>query len=338
MTHINWKTKVKMPSLEEVSYRDALRELVRDATDDDLLAAFLYHTEGEVIGEVYESAYEFLRQVESEVDRAKRLRPAEQPLPVRADYLHACERLQDQLEAELDHAIKREKEAIATLEKHYSEAGATDLSGRYRRDAPTPVSLEKAGRLECDLQVARRRLAAVLREHAETMHQIALREADYLAFIRTPGSVQLSSLNAMTYSEFEQAAAALARRDGLEVVRGRGGRGDLGADVIALASDGRRIVIQCKHRRSQKRPCGSEVIQTVNGTARPEHGADIAVVLTNGTFTQPARELADRHGIHLLWGDRLERWATWGTPILEVLDEDHHGLERAPDLAENSAN
>ncbi|MFG2918622.1 restriction endonuclease [Kitasatospora sp. NPDC048298] len=108
------------------------------------------------------------------------------------------------------------------------------------------------------------------------------------------------------------------------VMQGRGRAGDLGADVIALAPDGRKIVIQCKHKHKagRRRPCGSDVVQTVNGTARPEHGADIAVILTNGTFTKPARELAHKHDIHLLWGEDLERWATWGSPLLDVLGED----------------
>ncbi|MFE9328503.1 restriction endonuclease [Nocardia sp. NPDC052278] len=52
--------------------------------------------------------------------------------------------------------------------------------------------------------------------------------------------------NSLSPSEFEEALAALCRRDGCTGVRVVGGSGDLGADVIARAPDGRRIVLGCR--------------------------------------------------------------------------------------------
>ncbi|MFG2919021.1 hypothetical protein ACGF0D_39855 [Kitasatospora sp. NPDC048298] len=200
--HINWKTDVAMPTLEEPAYRAELDDWVRSATDDDLLAVLLYETEGEVLGDVYESAYQFWREVGSALDDAKRLRPADQCLPVRSDYLRACARLLERLEEEADRADKRADAAAATVIRHFGEAGTVDPSERYRRELPSPASLEEAGRWESDLQAARRRLRAVVREHSYAMHAIALRELEYEAFVCTAGSLRLSAIDAMTPVEF----------------------------------------------------------------------------------------------------------------------------------------
>lgn len=65
-----------------------------------------------------------------------------------------------------------------------------------------------------------------------------------------------------------------------------GGSGDLGADVIARAPDGRRIVLQAKRYRDG-RSVGSQDVQRFGGTAHTIHGADVAAVVTTAhTFTR----------------------------------------------------
>lgn len=77
-------------------------------------------------------------------------------------------------------------------------------------------------------------------------------------------------------------------RDGL-AARHVGQRGDKAADVIALDHATRRtVVVQCKHTTTDAK-VGTRVIYEVNGTAGPAHGADLAVVATNGGFTRDAR-------------------------------------------------
>ncbi|MFD0366054.1 restriction endonuclease [Nocardia sp. GCM10030253] len=66
--------------------------------------------------------------------------------------------------------------------------------------------------------------------------------------------------NALSPSEFEEALAALCRRDGCTDVKVVGGSGDLGADVIARTPDGRRIVLQAKRYRNG-RTVGSQDVQ-----------------------------------------------------------------------------
>ena len=128
----------------------------------------------------------------------------------------------------------------------------------------------------------------------------------------------LSDLDEMTGPRFEQHVAQLCLRDGLEVLQAGGGRGDLGADVIANLPDGRRVVIQCKRYKSTSSVSGPEMQQFL-GTVRAEHGADIALFVTTGRrFTQQAQDLAGRHQVHLMHRDRLAFW-NGGTPLPALL-------------------
>ncbi|MEU6260465.1 restriction endonuclease [Streptomyces sp. NPDC047043] len=111
----------------------------------------------------------------------------------------------------------------------------------------------------------------------------------------------LPELDALHHAEFEHAIQALLRRDGCRNATRVGGSGDLGADVTATDPYGRRWVIQCKHRRGGDTgaPVGTRDLQILNGTARPVHHADIAVLITNGRITTPARTFARQQHLHL---------------------------------------
>lgn len=113
--------------------------------------------------------------------------------------------------------------------------------------------------------------------------------------------------------EFERQTAALCRRDGCTRVRVVGGSGDLAADVLATAPDGRRILVQCK-RYAIHNLVGSDHVQCVNGTYRDIHHCDVAVIVTTSAYTRDARTLARRVGIRLIDHDGLARWAAGGRP------------------------
>ncbi|MBH5338058.1 restriction endonuclease [Streptomyces pactum] len=113
---------------------------------------------------------------------------------------------------------------------------------------------------------------------------------------------------ALDADEFEQAVAALCERDGCEDVRVVGGAGDLGADVVAVAPDGRRVVIQCK-RYDPAHKVGSGDVQRFGGTCFAVHDAEVAAVVTTSEFTEPAAEYAARCGIGCVDGPALTAWA-----------------------------
>ncbi|MEU5757110.1 restriction endonuclease [Streptomyces sp. NPDC047829] len=127
----------------------------------------------------------------------------------------------------------------------------------------------------------------------------------------------LSQLDALHYSRFEDVVRELMDRDGCQDARRVGGRGDLGADVKATDSFGRRWVIQCKHRRNgaQGSPVGTPDLQVLNGTARQVHGADIAVIVTNGRVTAPAVTFAQQQRLHVVDRQTLAVWASGSRPL-----------------------
>ncbi|MFF7770661.1 restriction endonuclease [Streptomyces massasporeus] len=113
---------------------------------------------------------------------------------------------------------------------------------------------------------------------------------------------------ALTPEEFEEAIAALCERDGCSGVEVVGGAGDLGADVLAVTPDGRRIIVQCKRYDASHR-VGSQDLQRFGGTCFTVHEADIAVLVTTSDFTAPALEYAEQCGILCVDGETLEAWA-----------------------------
>lgn len=127
----------------------------------------------------------------------------------------------------------------------------------------------------------------------------------------------LDELDGMRPQAFEFAVRDLMLRDGMNA-RHVGRRGDKAADVVALDDRGHRIVVQCKHTTTGGK-VGAGVVYQVNGTAGPAHGADVAVIVTNGFFTRGARDSAAEFRIHLIGRQDLARWAADGESLQRLL-------------------
>lgn len=135
----------------------------------------------------------------------------------------------------------------------------------------------------------------------------------------------LSQLDALQHSRFEGAVRDLMRRDGCPDAVRVGGGGDLGADVKATDPYGRRWVIQCKHRRNglAGSAVGTPDLQVLNGTARQVHGADVAVIVTNGRVTAPAVAFAKQQRLHLVDRHTLAAWASGSRPYGDCCAPSH---------------
>ncbi|MEE1940483.1 restriction endonuclease [Streptomyces sp. TRM 70361] len=114
--------------------------------------------------------------------------------------------------------------------------------------------------------------------------------------------------DALDAERFEQAVAALCERDGCRDVSVVGGAGDLGADVLATAPDGRRVVVQCKHY-GETNKVGSQDVQRFGGTCWTVHEAEVAAVVTTSDFTAPAVEYAEQCGILCVGREALLAWS-----------------------------
>jgi restriction system protein len=314
--HINWPTTVSFPDYNSAQLQAAMQRRISEATDDDLLASYLHWIEGQITLDFCGTASDLASEIQTELDHLDALLPPAGS-PFMGDYYQAHRALRTVLH-EADRAVGNAVQQARSVWRQMCEQTRHDLTGRYNGEADPALSgLETSGSL-----VARSELgvANALARHRDELHGLALREQEMDRFLVSEDSVALDDIHAMTPTEFERTVAALARRDGYHVVRDGGGARDLGADVIAETPDHLRVVFQCKHRQSGFGKVGSPDIQTLNGTARPEHNADIVVAVTNGTFTKPASDFARAHDIHLLCQARLRRWATWGEPLTSVLD------------------
>ncbi|MFJ2722935.1 restriction endonuclease [Streptomyces sp. NPDC087437] len=131
----------------------------------------------------------------------------------------------------------------------------------------------------------------------------------------------MPQLDALDHSRFGEAVRELMRRDGCWDAR-IGPDDALGADVKATDPYGRRWVIQCEHRHNGL--AGSAVglsdLQVLDATARRVHGADVAVIMTNGQVTAPAVAFAEQQRLHVADRHTLDVWASTSRPLWELLE------------------
>jgi hypothetical protein len=127
------------------------------------------------------------------------------------------------------------------------------------------------------------------------------------------GVTGVTGYEALEPAAFEEAIADLCARDGCTDVEVVGGAGDLGADVLAVAPNGCRVVIQCK-RYADGHKVGSQDMQRFGGTCFTVHAADVAMVVTTSDFTAPAVEYAEQCGIVCVDAERLGEWRSGTGP------------------------
>jgi len=126
----------------------------------------------------------------------------------------------------------------------------------------------------------------------------------------------LEEIDRLSATAFEYAVRDLMIRDGIHAER-VGGADDKAADVIGRTLDGQVIMVQCKHTKAGAK-VSAPVIYQVNGTV-DWHGADIAVVVTNGSFTNSAAKYARDVDVRLIGRDQLQAWAQEGVALQELL-------------------
>ncbi|MGW7674566.1 restriction endonuclease [Streptomyces sp. NPDC054775] len=146
---------------------------------------------------------------------------------------------------------------------------------------------------------------ALLRAHRQAVGRDRAWRAQEEARAR---ELSMAQVDALTWQEFETYIAELCRRDGCTKVVVSGKSGDLGADVVGYLADGRKLVIQSK-KYAAHRSVSSQDMQKFVGTARLEHGADVALFVTTcRAFTTDALGLALRQDIVALHRDLLGSW------------------------------
>lgn len=194
--------------------------------------------------------------------------------------------------------------AVLPLRRRHRRRRAARLAAAVTEAAEDLVDTALA---EIDVAAAAAQRAAPMPAY-ETVYE-PVPEPGYGA-VCEPAPVDFAALDPYA---FEEAVADLCRRDGCRDVEVVGGAGDLGADVLATAPDGRRVVVQCK-RYGPANKVGSQDLQRFGGTCYAVHGAETAVVVTTGEFTAPAAEYAAACGIVCVDADALTGWSDGTLP------------------------
>ncbi|OIV39438.1 hypothetical protein BIV57_00970 [Mangrovactinospora gilvigrisea] len=314
--------KIRPHRYADKDFRHLLGNDIGKATQDQLLASFIYTTEANYASAIVRTLHDHLQCVTREKTEATARQAAamtDTPKPIADLCRAAAGRLADAAIEEITEAEQALSEAWAAFKAMKETFGNSIVRNHTETAAASgPSHFEMLMPLWSQYRDADARIETLLDADTEELHRIAMLDARRMAFIRSEASVILEQIHALHHSEFEQLAADLMR-DGYQVTRSGGGAGDLGADVIAQSPKGKVVVIQCKHRSASSGAIGSPDLQRLNGTARPVHNADLVVAMTNGSFSLPARRFADSQKIHLIGARRLEQWATWGQPLTEVL-------------------
>ncbi|WP_435191244.1 restriction endonuclease [Streptomyces sp. bgisy126] len=316
--------KVRPKKYSDKSFREVFGSELGKATPDDFLAAWIWTKEGYYVREMWTKLHSHMKRVRRELEEAQKRREAvhgDMPERVAMACRTAARSLAAALAEEEAEATEAQDEC-ATVWKEMSEQFGLPMTQVYRGDrrqaASGSTAFESVMPLWHQYLEAEERLEELLTQDREELHKIALIDARRMAFIHSEAGISLEEIAKLHHAEFEQLTVDLLIRDGYEIVRSKGGAGDLGADVIARGPKGETVVVQCKHRANSTK-IGSPDLQRLNGTAKQVHGADIVVAMTNGTFSKPAQRFAEDQNICLIEARELEQWATWGQPLSELL-------------------
>ena len=123
---------------------------------------------------------------------------------------------------------------------------------------------------------------------SELIDSLIDKDGPILNLNKTGYSEKLSGL------EYEHHCAGILKSAGWDA-KTTVASGDQGADVIATKR-GKRVVIQCK---KYSQPVGNKAVQEAHA-AKAFYDASHAVVVSNNTYTQSAKEAANRLGVLLI--------------------------------------
>ncbi|MFH8753314.1 restriction endonuclease [Streptomyces rimosus] len=300
-----------------------MSSMVARADLDDMTAAFLWVMEGQLTLDICKHLQSHRDWVQREFDHAaKRSDEAWSAIPLPTDFGEIAGDTWGSLQKELDQAERAYKSATDALHMMREDYGdIARIRERYIHDAESvPPPLESLIGLWHAYLDADHRVRQVIAKDRDRTHSAALLEVERQIFCEGPECISMYHIDRMHHTEFERTVAELVRRDGYTLERARGGAGDLGADVIAVApGTATRFIFQCKHTRTDA-TVGSPALQRLNGTARQVHRADVVVIVTNGSFSSPAQAFARSQNISLIGRSGLIDWASWGVPLQEILE------------------
>lgn len=134
-------------------------------------------------------------------------------------------------------------------------------------------------------------LMGIFRSRAHKRHRILLlRKAQ-----------DREALGQMGWRDFELLVGQLFKKQGYRIAEGAGSQ-DGGIDITLTDSEGKILLVQCKHWKSSK--VGVAVVRELAGVVQLNQ-AHSGIVVCSGRYTREARAEAEQLGISLVTGDEL---------------------------------
>ncbi|MFD5610573.1 restriction endonuclease [Kitasatospora sp. NPDC127060] len=319
---INRNQAVQPPVYAARTMRKAMGQRIAAATQDDLLAAFLLQEELCMVGDAYSTVHAEGERLTRRAAKAARYGWGQLSYKYAwktagGEFSSLCASLARELDGDA-RAMKAIEHEIVDLHLLLMRGIGSSAREQYTDEARRSSPLDRLTNLRENADTISIQARARLKDATARIGELEITDQRREAYMASAASIGLDHIDNMNYAEFEQLAADLLERDGLTVIRQRGGARDQGADVIAQTPGGHRIVVQCKHRRKGAK-IEPQVLYALNGTARPIHRADTVVAMTNRSFTPDASSFGHSQDIHMISRKQLTRWATWGDPCQAIL-------------------
>lgn len=210
--------------------------------------------------------------------------------------------------------VRRLAALTLTLE-NYSVADLTEIATRIA--ARLGISIEEVGAaaLARSCGESPGRLEEITRQLARAQ-QGAVSGAAVAEFLSvyglgptpTAGARSTGDLEALSGVEFEKVISGLLARMGF-LCETTKATGDGGIDIVALLRDpvvGGRYLIQCK-RFSEGTPVGASLVRDFYGAVSADQAAVKGIFITTSSFTEQARDFADRVRMELIDGPALRK-------------------------------
>ncbi|MFI6599671.1 restriction endonuclease [Nonomuraea sp. NPDC050536] len=120
-------------------------------------------------------------------------------------------------------------------------------------------------------------------------------------------NLELAKVDQLTGDQFERLIVERLRADGFRQVNKRGGSGDLGVDITALAPGHGRYAFQCKRYRNT---VGAPEVRNFLGALANAFVGCTGVLVTSGRLTRQAKAeaLAARQPLIVIERDQLADW------------------------------
>lgn len=314
--------------------RQEVGRLIGKATRDDMLRTFLWVSECQIAHDICEAWAKHISVLDRELREAVQRQADTRSRSyswgydsrdqVTKDCHQAAMALADGLRQERNEAGQAHHECTQVLFELSSHFGMPLTKRVPIADTSGAPLLDTLGPLRKQLDAARSRLAVLITEDREVLHELALRESYRRQSLTDESPVSLTDIDSMKPSVFVELAEAMLQRDGFQTARPVGA----GSAAVVSATCPRGHALLLSTHRVQRpygqtpEPAamvGTPALYTVRAiTERLK--VDLVVVVTNGHFSEPARRYGDENDMWLLARRDLQWWAEWREP-LECCDD-----------------